>query len=91
MQLAAPTLAATRAAAQKFEAQALGSLLAPMFETLSTKGPFGGGSAEAMWRPMLVSEFGRVMAEAGGIGLADAVLRTMLAAQEAGAPQGPSA
>jgi Rod binding domain-containing protein len=82
MQVPPPTLAAAQTAARKFEAQALGALLAPMFETVSTNGPFGGGHAEAMWRPMLVSEFGRVMADAGGIGLADAVLRTMLAAQE---------
>lgn len=75
-------LAAARKAAVAFEAQALGALLQPMFEGISSHGPFGGGSAEAMWRPMLVTEFGKVMAASGGIGLADHVLRHMLAAQE---------
>jgi Rod binding domain-containing protein len=77
------TVAAARDAAQKFEAHALGALLQPMFETLSARHAFGGGAAEEMWRPMLVAEFGKVMAASGGIGLADSVLRQMLARQEA--------
>ena len=73
---------AARRAAQDFEGQALGALLQPMFEGLSARGPFGGGSAEEMWRPMLVSEFGKAMAASGGIGIADAVLRQMVMQQE---------
>jgi flagellar protein FlgJ len=81
---AAPlNLATARAAARQFEGHALGALLQPMFEGISARGPFGGGAAEEMWRPMLVAEFGKVMAAAGGVGLADAVLRQMIAAQEA--------
>jgi Rod binding domain-containing protein len=76
-------LAAARAAAQKFEGHALGALLQPMFEGLSARHAFGGGAGEEMWRPMLVAEFGKVMAAAGGVGLADAVLRQLLATQEA--------
>lgn len=75
--------AAARRAAVDFEGQALGALLQPMFEGISARGPFGGGSAEEMWRPMLVAEFGKAMAASGGIGLADAVLRQMLIRQEA--------
>jgi Rod binding domain-containing protein len=81
---AAPVnLRQARDAAQKFEAHALGALLQPMFETLSARHAFGAGAAEEMWRPMLVAEFGKVMAAAGGVGLADAVLRQMLLRQEA--------
>jgi Rod binding domain-containing protein len=83
LQPTTPNFAAARAAAQKFESHALGALLQPMFEGISARGPFGGGAAEEMWRPMLVAEFGKVMAAAGGVGLADAVLRQMLATQEA--------
>lgn len=75
-------MAKARKAAESFEAQALGSLLQPMFEGLNTSGPFGGGQAEAMWRPMLVTELGKQMAGAGGIGLAESVLRQMLKLQE---------
>lgn len=64
-------------ASQDFEAQMLGALLQPMFDTLPTNGPFGGGSAEAQWRPMLVENFGRAMARAGGVGIGGAVLAQM--------------
>ena len=69
--------AAMRRAAQAFEAQALGALLQPMFQGLETKGPFGGGAAEAQWRPMLVDAIAKDLARAGGLGLTDAVLREM--------------
>lgn len=74
--------AAMAKAARDFEAMALGALLQPMFEGLGRGGPFGGGPGEAMWRPMLVNEFARAIADGGGLGLADAVLRQMLTMQE---------
>ena len=67
--------AAARRTAQEFEAQALGALLAPRFEGRDTKGPFTGGSGEAQWRPMLVDAIAKDLAKAGGLGIADAVLR----------------
>jgi Rod binding domain-containing protein len=67
--------AAARRTAQDFEAQALGALLAPMFQGLDSKGPFTGGAAEAQWRPMLVDAIAKDLAKAGGLGIADAVLR----------------
>jgi flagellar protein FlgJ len=73
---------AQRAAAQEFEAQALGALLQPMFEGRGTENAFGGGAGEAQWQSMLVTEYGKVIARAGGIGLADAVLKEMLRMQE---------
>ncbi|NKE47496.1 rod-binding protein [Roseomonas frigidaquae] len=81
-----PTLAAPRAsqspaalrrAAQDFEAQALAALLQPMFQGLDTKAPFGGGSAEGQWRPMLVDAIARDLAKAGGLGIGEAVLREL--------------
>jgi Rod binding domain-containing protein len=81
---AAPRAAPTqRQAAQDFEAQALGALLQPMFEGLGSGGTFGGGAGEAQWRPMLVTEYAKGMAAAGGIGLADAVLGALQRMQEA--------
>jgi peptidoglycan hydrolase FlgJ len=70
-------------AAQDFEAMALGQLLQPMFDTVDTaRAAFGGGAAEATWRPMLVDAIGRQMAQHGGIGLAVPVFNAMLRAQE---------
>lgn len=65
----------TAQAARAFEAMALGALLQPMFEGLGKGGAFGGGAAEAMWRPVLVNEIARAIAEAGGLGIAELVLR----------------
>ncbi len=73
-------------AAKDFEAMALGQLLAPMFDTADpSHSAFGGGDAEAAWRPMLVDAIGKQMAAHGGLGLAAPVFSAMLHAQE-GAP-----
>lgn len=70
-------------AAQDFEAMALGQLLAPMFETVKTSnGPFGGGSAEETWRPMMTQELAKQIGRNGGLGLAVPVYRQMLLMQE---------
>ncbi len=70
--------------AQDFEAMALGQMLAPMFETVdASKGPFGGGSGEESWKPMMVSELGKQVAKSGGLGLARPVMEQMLRMQEA--------
>ena len=70
-------------AARDFEAMAIGQLLQPMFDTVDTAhGAFGGGEAEAAWRPMLVDAIGKEMAAHGGIGLAVPVFNIMLRKQE---------
>lgn len=69
--------------AQDFEAMALGQLLQPMFDTVDmSHSAFGGGEAEAAWRPMLVDAIGKQMQAHGGIGLAVPVFNAMLRAQE---------
>ncbi len=74
-----------RQAATEFEAMAIGEMLSPMFDTVDgAHGLFGGGDAEAAWRPMLVQAIGKQMAQHGGLGLADAVYRALMQAQEAG-------
>ncbi len=70
-------------AAQDFEGMTIGELLKPMFDTVDTaNSTFGGGEAEAAWRPMLVDAIGRQMAAHGGIGLAVPVFNALLRAQE---------
>ncbi|MCA3349993.1 MAG: rod-binding protein [Roseomonas sp.] len=71
--------AAMRKSAKDFEAQALGFLLQPMFATVDmSKSSFGGGQAEAQWRPMLVEAFAAAAVRAGGVGIADSVYRELL-------------
>ena len=86
------TPARMRQAAQSFEAQVLAQLLQPAFAAAdASKSPFGGGSAEAQWRPMLVEAFAASSARGGrGIGLSDMVLAHMRRVQEAAQPQPPN-
>jgi peptidoglycan hydrolase FlgJ len=75
---------ALQRAAQAFESQALFQFFQPMFAGVDSKGgPFGGGQGEAMFRPMLLEKYAERVAAAGGMGLAQPVLREMLRAQEA--------
>ncbi len=64
---------ATSAAASKFEAMMIGQMLQPMFDTIAEDKMFGGGSAEGMLRPMLVTEYANLMEQKGGLGLDDAI------------------
>lgn len=81
-QMSEKELAAIEKSAKDFEAMVLGQMLQPMFAGLETDGPFGGGFSEEMYRSMLVDEYGRMMAENGGLGIADAVRRELLSIQE---------
>ena len=54
-----------------------------MFAGVKTDGPFGGGQGEKVFRSMLVQEYGKAAAKAGGFGLADEVQREILSLQEA--------
>ncbi len=89
---AAPTATAPRAAStaddaqrvgREFESMFLSQMLSPMFETIGTDGPFGGGHGEQMFRSLLVEEVGKKLARSGGIGIADQVAREVLRLQEA--------
>ena len=70
--------------AQEFEAMALGQLLTPMFDTVDgSKGPFGGGSGEAAWKPMMVTEMAKSLAKQGSLGLTRPIMQQMIRMQEA--------
>jgi Rod binding domain-containing protein len=68
--------------ATDFEAVFLSQMLESMFKGIKTDGPFGGGHAEEMMRSFMLQEYGKVMAAGGGVGIADAVKRELLHAQE---------
>jgi len=83
------TQGALTKAAQDFEALTIAQLLQPMFDTVDTAhGPFGGGDAEAAWKPMLVDAIAKQVAARGGLGFAGPVFGALLRAQEtqAGTP-----
>ena len=68
-------------AAKEFEAVFIAQMLKPMFETVETDGPFGGGNAENIFRSMMVDEYGKIIAEQGGIGIADALKNQLIEMQ----------
>lgn len=72
-----------RQAAEDFTAVALNELLSPMFDSVDTAGgPFGGGPAEAQWKPLLVQDIAKQIAHSGGFGLIEPVYQQMLRLQE---------
>jgi Rod binding domain-containing protein len=75
---------AAREAAEQFEAVFISQFLAPMFETVSTEGPFGGGHAESVYRGFMVEEIGKAVAKNGGFGIADTVYGEILRMQSGG-------
>ena len=70
-----------RETAEAFEASFLSQMLKPMFEGLSTDGPFGGGEAESTWRSFMIDEMAKQTVRHGGIGLADTVMAEMIRMQ----------
>ncbi len=77
-----PDLARTKAAAREFEAMFLGQMLAPIFDSLPTDGPFGGGNSEEAFRSLLVGEYAKAISKRSPIGVADQMVRGLLQAQE---------
>lgn len=77
-------LAALKKVGQDFESQFLSQMIGHMFNGIKTDGLFGGGHAEEMFRSLLTDEYGKSISKAGGIGVADQVVRSvMLQFQEA--------
>ncbi len=73
-----------KAQSKELEGIFLNTLLKEMFSSLKTEqSAMGGGFAEETWRGMQAEQMSNSIAEAGGIGLADAILPDLIAAQEA--------
>jgi Rod binding domain-containing protein len=98
-QLAPPSLAAARAKnspqarmkaqAQDFEAQFLNSMFQHMYDGVGGDGPFGNSQGVGPWRSFLTDEYAKSFAKSGGVGIADAVYKQMLARQQGQQPPQP--
>ena len=82
-QATSPAVEAARRTGEEFEALFLSSIMENLFTGVATDGPVGGGKAEGMWRSVMLQEYGKVTAKAGGVGIAAAVQREILRLQEA--------
>ena len=69
-------------AARDFESFFLSQMLESMFAGVPTDGMFGGGPAEGIYRSLMLQQYGRMISEAGGVGIADSVFREILTLQE---------
>jgi Rod binding domain-containing protein len=78
----AANLESVRKTAKDFEAFFLTQMMEYMFEGIATDGPFGGGFSEGIFRSFMLQEYGKTLANAGGFGLADAVMKEILTLQE---------
>lgn len=74
--------AQARKVAQDFESFFLSQMLQPMFKEVRPEEPFDGGPGEDVWKSFQIDEFGKAIARAGGIGIADMVMREILKTQE---------
>jgi Rod binding domain-containing protein len=91
--LGSPSLAAARAKnspqarmhaqAQNFEAQFLNSMFQHMYQGVGGDGPFGNSASVGPWRSFLSDEYAKSFAKSGGIGIADAVYKQMMARYQA--------
>lgn len=75
-------LAAIENAAKEFEAVFMTEMIKPMFDGLETNSRFGGGKGEEIFRGFMIEEYGKLIAERGDIGIADAVKAEMIRLQE---------
>lgn len=71
-----------REKAEEFEAFFLSQFLSQMFKGIKTDGPFGGGHGESIYRELQFQEYGKVIAQKGGVGIADSIVRQLLNTQE---------
>jgi peptidoglycan hydrolase FlgJ len=78
-----PRQAEMRRAAEEFEAIFLAQMMAPMFDGLDTDGLGGGGMGEEIFRPMLIERYAEALSQAGGVGIADSIVRELMRLQEA--------
>lgn len=83
MQSLSPQAQRAQQQGQEFESVYLAQVLNGMTSSLGDKTGFDGGHAESQWRTMLNEETAKTISRAGGVGIANAVSRELLRAQEA--------
>lgn len=67
-----------RQQAEEMEGVFLNMLTKQMFATIESDENFGGGFGEETWRSMQAEQLANTMAQSGGIGIADDLMRQMI-------------
>ena len=69
-------------AAKEFEAVFLTEMLKPMFEGIKPNALTGGGKGEEIFNSFLLQEYGKMMVDRGGIGIAEHVKQELIRVQQ---------
>ena len=75
-------LAAIKKSSEEFEAVYLSQMFNHMFSGIKSDAMFGGGHGEEMFQSMMIDDYSKQIVKHGGIGIASAVMRTMISEQE---------
>jgi Rod binding domain-containing protein len=67
--------------AQNFEGMFLNSMFAQMTSGLKGEGPFGSTTGTGIWRSMQIEQYSKSFAQAGGVGIAKEVYRSLVIQQ----------
>jgi peptidoglycan hydrolase FlgJ len=73
--------AKTQTQAKNFEATFINSMFAEMTNGLKGEGPFGSTVGTGIWRSMLTEQYSQSFAQAGGVGIANQVYRSLILKQ----------
>ena len=67
--------------AQNFEGMFINSMFSQMTSNLKGEGPFGSTTGTGIWRSMQIEQYSKSFAQAGGVGIAQEVYRTLIMQQ----------
>jgi len=70
-----------RTQAKDFESMFISSMMQHMFTGIGNAGPLGNSPSVGPWRSLLTEQFAKSIANAGGLGLANQIYKSMLARQ----------
>ena len=73
--------------AQNFEGMFLNSMFSEMASGVKGEGPFGSTVGTGIWRSMQIEQYSKSFAQAGGVGIAKNVYRTLIMTQAKTASQ----
>lgn len=63
--------------AKEYESVAINKMLQQMHEGQKPDPIFGGGSSEKIYKEMLLTEYGKIISDQGGIGIRESIVRDM--------------
>ena len=63
--------------AQDLESVLISVMMEPMFPSGEDSDVFGGGKGSSVYRTLMLQEYGKIIAQSGGVGLAPSIARTI--------------